>query len=48
LKPNALSLAVAALTFALSLALVYFVYGAVQSIFDDLLPAEEEYHHCSQ
>jgi hypothetical protein len=48
LKLNPYGFAVAALAFALSLALVYFVRGVVPSVLDDLLTEEEEYHHCSQ
>jgi hypothetical protein len=46
LKFNPYGFAVAVLAFALSLALVYSVYGVVPNIFDDLLQAEEEYQHC--
>lgn len=48
MKFNPAGLAAAALTFALSVALVYSVYGVVPSIFDGFLPLEEEYQHCSQ
>ncbi|HEU4597866.1 MAG TPA: hypothetical protein VFS10_22250, partial [Pyrinomonadaceae bacterium] len=47
LKFNPTGFAVAVLTFALSMALVYSIYGVVPSIFDDLFPLEEEYQHCS-
>jgi hypothetical protein len=47
-KLNPYRFAVAVLTFALSIVLVYAVYGIVPTIFDGLFPLEEEYQHCSQ
>ena len=38
--------AVAALTFALSVALVYSLNGVVPSIFSDIFAGEEEQLHC--
>jgi hypothetical protein len=45
-KFNPTGFAAAALTFALSIALVYSAYGIVPSIFDGLLTVEEGEYHC--
>ena len=47
MKFNPYGFAVAALTLALSMLLVYAIHGYVPTIFDGLFPLEDEYQHCS-